>query len=529
MTTLTLRRLAAMLAAAFALATAGCEKPGPYEGYGVLDRSVYADAKKDAQPVESVVRRSPAPPARSPNVVVILADDLGYGDIGPYGNTLLRTPNLDALAKAGARFTDFYASDSSCSGSRAGLLTGRYPLRSGINHPIHPATLLARVMNPVLEWISDLGALDGVQIGLESTVDHLPASEITIPEALKLAGYATGMVGKWHLGNFRDDPRHHPLRHGFDFFAGFPHSNGEFPYSYWKGETMVDSDLGLAQEDVTATLTREAIGFIDAHRSEPFFLYVAQKNVHLPLVPSKRFAGKSAAGPYGDSVEELDASVGEIVRALAERGLAERTLVVFMSDNGGWFSGSNAPLRGHKGEPFEGGQRVPAIAVWPGHVPAGSVVTAPSMSIDVFPTVLRLAGLELPADRTIDGRDLGPLLEGRTQESPHDALFFFNANVIDGARGGRLKYYRWVNQYMWPTPLDKPSTLVGRSWTRQRAVDPKTGKLDRPRMPLLFDLAADPGEAYNVVESHPDDAARLRAAIEAWERDFFANPRGWRK
>ncbi len=516
------------LAIGITLGLAACDRVGPHEGFAVLDTSVYVDAKKDAQPVADVVHRSAAAPARPPNVVVILADDLGYGDLGAYGNTLIRTPHLDALAKAGSRFTDFYAPDASCSGTRAGLLTGRYPLRSGINEPIHPASWGARFANPLLKWAARLGVLDGVEIGQESAVDHLPASEVTLPEALKLAGYTTGMVGKWHLGNFRENPAYHPLRHGFDFFVGFPHSNGEHPYSYWEGETMVDGNLGLRQADVTATLTREAIGFIDAHRAEPFFLYVAHKNVHIPLLPSPQFAGRSAAGPYGDSVEELDWSVGEVMQALASRGLLENTLVFFLSDNGGWFSGSNAPLRGHKGEPFEGGQRVPAIAHWPGHVRAGSVVGAPAMGIDLFPTALRLAGLELPSDRTIDGRDIGALLEGRTQESPHDALFFFNANVIDGARGGRFKFYRWVNQYMWPLPLDKVSTVGGRGWEEKRYVDPETGVADRPRMPLLFDLAADPGEAYNVVESHPDEAAHLRAAIEAWERDFFANPRGWK-
>ena len=509
-------------------ASLGCERPGAYAGYGVLDRSVYDDDAREPRPVADLVPRSATRPARPPNLVVILADDLGYGDLGSYGNRIVRTPNLDALAAAGARLPDFYAADSTCSGSRTGLLTGRYPLRSGINHPIHPSGWGTRLANPFLEWVSDLGILDGVQIGLEPTVDHLPASEITLAEALGTAGYATGIVGKWHLGNFRADPRHHPLRHGFDFFAGFPHSNGEFPYSYWEGETMVDENLGLRQGEVTATLTREAVKFIDAHRGSPFFLYVAEKNVHIPLVPAAEFAGRSAAGPYGDSVEELDWSVGEIVRALAERDLLDETLVVFTSDNGAWFSGSNAPLRGAKGEPFEGGQRVPAIAHWPGRVPAGRTIAAPASGLDIFPTALALAGLDLPADRTIDGRDLRSLLEGRTDESPHDALFFFNANVIDGARGGRFKYYRWVNQYRWPLPLDKVSTVGGREWEEKRYVDPKTGAVAPPRMPLLFDLAADPGEAYNVVDSHPEEATRLRAAIERWEREFFANPRGWK-
>lgn len=510
---------------------AGCEKPGPYEGYAVLDRSVYSDEQRDALPVEDVVRRSPTPPARPPNIVVILADDLGYGDLGAHGNTLLRTPNLDALAEGGVRFTDFYASDSTCSASRAGLLTGRYALRSGINFPILAANapLVSRMLRPIGRLIADLGMVDMVQVA-PPAVDGLPASEITLPEALRLAGYATGMVGKWHLGDFSGLPQYNPRRHGFDSFAGFPHSNDLFPYPYWKDETEVDPNLGLRQQGVTAELTREAIAFIDAHRAQPFFLYFAHKNVHTPLFPSPEVAGRSPAGAYGDSVEELDASVGEIVRALADRGLTENTLVFFTSDNGPWRLGSPGPLRGRKGQSMEGGQRVPAIAVWPGRVRAGSVISAPVMGIDLFPTLVRLAGLELPSDRTIDGRDLMPLLEGRTQESPHEALFFFNANVIDGARSGRWKYYRHVHSYTWPIPLDKVSTLAGRMAHERTYTDPEVGVTVSllTHDPLLFDVVADRNESYDVTARHPTEAARLRAAIEAWEREFFANPRGWR-
>jgi uncharacterized sulfatase len=338
------------------------------------------------------------------------------------------------------------------------------------------------------------------------------------------------MVGKWHLGDFDGEPRHHPRRHGFDFFAGFPHSNDEFPYSYWRDDERVDPDLGLAQENVTAELTREAIGFIDRHREGPFFLYFAHKNVHTPLVPAKDFAGRSSAGPYGDSVEELDASVGALLRALEERGLRERTLVVFTSDNGPWHQGSPGGLRGRKGQPLEGGQRVPTLAAWPGRLPAGRVVDAPAMNTDVFPTALALAGLALPSDRAIDGRDLWPLLSGVTGESPHEGLFFFNANVVDGVRAGRWKYYRFVNEYVWPTPLDKPNTLTGRFAIGYRHHDERTGR-SVPLLtsfPLLYDVATDVDESYNVVERHPDEAARLLALIEAWERDFRANPRGWR-
>jgi arylsulfatase A-like enzyme len=277
-------------------------------------------------------------------------------------------------------------------------------------------------------------------------------------------------------------------------------------------------------------LTDEALRFIDANRERPFFLYLAEKNVHTPLVPSPEFAGQSPAGPYGDSVAELDWSVGQIVDALAARGLLDQTLLVFTSDNGPWHLGNPGALRGRKGQPMEGGQRVPAIAVWPGHIPAGRVIDAPAMNFDLFPTILRLAGLELPRDRIIDGRDLWPLLGGASDASPHDALFFFNANVVDGARAGRWKYYRWVNLYTWPIPLDKPNTLAGRTAHGYTYTDPQSGATAHlvTHDPLLFDVVADSNESYNVVAAHPDEAARLQAAIEAWERDFFANPRGWR-
>jgi uncharacterized sulfatase len=506
-------------------------RPGVREGYAVLDTAVYFDAAKDALPVADVVKRSAAPPLQLPNIVIILADDLGYGDTAVYGNRLIRTPNLDALAQAGARFTDFYASGVFCSPSRAGLLTGRYPLRSGINFPIHPVgdSLLRRISRRAARWSADLGASDMVQAG-ESAIGGLPASEITLPEALKLAGYATGMVGKWHLGDFDGEPAYHPRRHGFDFFAGFPHSNDEFPYSYWKNETRVDANLGLRQGELTALLTREAIDFIDAHRTRPFFLYFAHKNVHTPLIPAPEFAGKSPAGPYGDSVEELDWSVGEVVRALAARGLLDQTLIFFTSDNGPWHLGNPGALRGRKGQPMEGGQRVPAIAQWPGHIPAGTVIDAPTMNIDLLPTLFTLVGLELPSDRVIDGRDLWGLLSGRDRTPPHDALFFFNANVIDGVRSGRWKYYRWVNLYTWPVPLDKVSSLTGRSAHGYTYTDPQTGTTV-PLLthdPLLFDVTADTNESYNVIAQHADAARRLHGAIERWEQQFFANPRGWK-
>jgi len=525
------RRIAVVLLIVAGVLLWSLRRSSSRPGEAALNLSAYADTARDAQPVEQVVKRAAHVPANRPNFVVILADDLGYGDVAPYGNTLIPTPGLDRLAQMGVRFTHFYASAVYCSPSRAGLLTGRYPLRTGVTFPIQPSADRwdRRLVRLAGRFSARLGATDLAQAG-ESAIAGLPASEITLPEALKVAGYATGMVGKWHLGDFDTDPRFHPRRHGFDFFAGFPHSNDEFPYSYWENEKRVDANLGLAQEGVTAELTRQAIGFIDAHREQPFFLYVAHKDVHGPLFPAAEFAGRSAAGAYGDSVAELDASVGELLRALETRGLLANTLVVFTSDNGPWYQGSPGGLRGRKGQPLEGGQRVPMLAVWPGRIPAGRVVDAPTMNLDLFPTLLALAGVDPPSDRIIDGRDLGALLSGQSDANPHDALFFFNANVIDGVRAGRWKYYRYVNEYVWPVPLDKPNTWAGQFAANDRYVDVRSGRSASllTSFPLLYDVEADRDESYNVVAQHPEEARRLLGLIESWERAFFANPRGWR-
>ena len=358
----------------------------------------------------------------------------------------------------------------------------------------------------------------------------MPDSEITLAEALKVAGYATGHVGKWHLGDFSHDPKFLPNRHGFDFFEGIPHSNDEFPVAIWRNDQELTPNVGLAQEQMTADFTRAAVEFIDRNRGQPFFLYVGHKDVHVPLYPSERFRGRSAAGPYGDAVEELDWSVGEVLRALEERGLRDDTLVIFSSDNGAWYQGSTQGLRGRKGMPWEGGQRVPFIASWPGRLPSGATVDAPAMNIDLFPTVLRLAGLELPDDRVIDGRDLWGVMSGEQPAPPHEALLFFDDKVIDGGRSGEWKYYRYVDRYLWPVPLDKPNSLAGRRLEKYEYSDERTGRELRLHAdhPMLYDVTLDPGESYNLAARQPEVSARMLGYIERWEQDWLKNPRGWR-
>jgi uncharacterized sulfatase len=496
-----------------------------------IDPKPFHDAARDAIEPAQVIRPTntgDGTAGRPPNIVVILADDLGYGDLGSYGSRAIRTPNIDRLAAEGVRFTEFYSSASICSPSRAGLLTGRYPVRTGISYVIFASEISPGHRLDLT--LTRLGSRLGISRFHDSYVSGLPDSEITLAEALKLAGYATGHVGKWHLGDFSHDPRYLPTRHGFDFFEGIPHSNDEFPVALYRNDQELTPNVGLAQEPMTADFTRAAIGFIDRNRDRPFFLYFGHKDVHVPLYPSERFRGRSAAGPYGDAVEELDWSVGEVLRALEERGLRENTLVLFTSDNGAWFHGSTQGLRGRKGMPWEGGQRVPMIASWPGRLPAGTVAEAPAMNIDVFPTVLRLAGLELPTDRVIDGRDLWGVLTGENPTPPHEALLFFDDKVIDGARAAHWKYYRNVDRYYWPVPLDKPNSLAGRRVANYKYVDERNGRETRlyADNPMLYDLSLDPGEAYNVVERHPAVAQRMLGYIGRWEQDYFTNPRGWK-
>lgn len=445
----------------------------------------------------------------APNIIIINADDLGYGDLGCYGSAAIKTPNIDGMAAQGVRFTDFHTCDSVCTPSRAGLLTGRYPARMKLDTPLHPGK-----MNFKKKAMVRLGYLCG-QLGLmdlatEDGSHGFSSGEITIAEALKRAGYKTGMVGKWHLGDYNNAPEYNPINHGFDSYFGVPYSNDMSPFPLYRGLEMLEeniTDIGK----LTGLYTKEALKFIEDSAGGPFFLYLAHTFPHRPLYASESFSGRSAAGVFGDTVEEIDWSVGEILSALEKLNL-QNTIVVMTSDNGPWYQGSPGAYRGRKGQSFEGGHRVPFIVRWPEKIQPGSVCDEPAMNIDLFPTFLATAGVSVPGDRIIDGENIMPLMTDGAAKSPHDYLYFYHHGDLEGIRCGDWKYFRNVNHYIWPMPANKK---LG------RLANHTTGPL-----PLLFNLRTDPGEAYNLADKYPDKAGEMLQAIEKWEADLKSNPLG---
>ena len=409
---------------------------------------------------------------RQPNFILIFVDDMGYGDLGCFGSEKNRTPALDRLADEGMRLTDFYVASSVCTPSRAALMTGCYPQRVGLHEDQNELCVL----------------FPGAKKGINSR-------ELTIAESLKDAGYATACFGKWHLG---DQLEFLPTRHGFDEYYGIPYSNdmvartgpGRPPLPLMRGEFVIEAPAD--QDLLTKRYTEESVRFIREHADEPFFLYLPHAMVHLPLHASDEFRGKSANGIYGDAVEEIDASTGAIVATLEELGLAEDTVILFTSDNGsnGGNGGSNGPLRGRKGQTWEGGQRVPCIAWWPGHIQAGTECAELTAAFDVYPTFAALAGAESPS---MDGRDLAPLLFSEEDaESPHEAFYYYQMDQLQAVRSGRWK-------------LHLPLADKQRNW----------GKSEGAVKAQLFDLVAEIQEETNVIAEHPEVAARLSALAEA--------------
>lgn len=402
-----------------------------------------------------------------PNIIVIMADDLGYGDIGVYGASLISTPNLDRMSAEGIRLDSFYASANICTPSRGGLLTGRYPVRLG---------LTADVARPT----NDIG---------------LARDEITIASALQQAGYSTALIGKWHLGS---QPQHAPLHYGFDRFYGLLHSNDMHPLMLYQDTQIIEDPVN--QSTLTERYTEQAVNFIESNRDRPFFLYLPHTFPHTPLHTAAPFEGQSAAGLYGDTVETLDWSTGRILDTLNRLGLDNNTLVIFTSDNGPWFEGSASHLRDRKGASWEGGMRVPFIARWPGTIPAGQISNEATMNIDLFPTLVGLAGGNIPDDRPIDGKDILPLLT-QGAPSPHEALYLFQNDRIAGVRSGQWKLVVESSYRNVVTSFDNAQSYYGPSG-------------------LLFDLQLDPGETYSFARENPDVVARLRGYLEQAQQDL---------
>ena len=426
-------------------------------------------------------------PPEKPNFIIILIDDMGYGDIGPFGSKLNRTPNLDRMAREGMKFTSFYCA-SVCTPSRAQMMTGCYA---------------KRVSLPDCLWPVDRNGIS--------------TQERTIADLLKARGYATMAIGKWHLG---DQPEFLPTRHGFDHYLGLPYSNDMHgakgfkfdpqhpkrtpPIPLVRDTAVIEAPAD--QDKLTERYTEEALTFITANKDRPFFLYLPHTAVHVPIHPGKAFQHKSANGRYGDWVEEVDWSTGRILDTLKQLDIDARTLVLFTSDNGPWLckgkdAGVAGPLRGGKETCWEGGVREPTLVRWPGKIPPGTVCDAIASEIDVLPTFVKLAGGEAPTDRKIDGLDLWPLLSGQGKQSPHEALFYFGY-------GGRMEAVRsgpWKLTVV-RLPGDKEGLDGGK----------------KPFVPKLYNLDLDIGERKDVAAQHSDVVARLQGLIQQMTGDLGA-------
>jgi arylsulfatase len=420
---------------------------------------------------------------RRPNLIIFFTDDQGYNDVGCYGSPDIETPNFDRMAREGIRLTDFYAMPV-CGPSRAALMTGCYPIR--VAEPDNRKN--------------------------QHTILH--PREVTIAEILKSAGYATGLVGKWHLAGERREtypPELMPTGQGFDSFFGTPLHNGvtrtvrerSFRTQLMRGNEVLDDFL---DQDEMSTLTRryteEAVRFIRDHAGSPFFLYLAHNMPHVPLGASEAFRGKSKRGLYGDVIAELDWSVGQVMQTLEELGIDSDTLILFTSDNGPWieeylgdYGGSADPLRGSKMMTWDGGPRVPCIVRWPGRVPAGRVSGELVSTLDVLPTFTRLAGADVPADRTLDGVDVSDFLLGKSEKSPRMRYYFYCYTHLQAVREGR-----------WKLVLPRPARPKWCGWSARM--------IDAVKEVELYDLVSDIAEKHNVAAAHPDVVKRLMDVVE---------------
>ena len=425
---------------------------------GLLGSSSYGEGLPAAQGAGA------ARPGSRPNVIVLICDDLGFGDLGCYGSTL-NTPNLDRFANEGVRFTRYNTPHALCSAARGALLTGRYSTRTGCKPVYFP-----------------------------QSTDGLNLDEMTIANVLHAGNYESMCIGKWHLGS---KPDYLPTKRGFDSFFGVPYSVDMRPFPLMKDETVLEENTDRAM--LTPRYTEAAVKFIDSSHERPFFLYLAYSYPHIPIDASPRFKGKSKRGIYGDAIEEIDWSVGEILKTLRRKGLDENTLILFTGDHGPWYQGSVEQLRGRKGTTYEGGCRVPFLARWKGVIPAGRVVDGWASHMDVLPTVASLCGAALPA-KPVDGVDIFGLMTERESSIEHPAMLYFSAlrnyHDLQGVRHGKWKLR--IAQYVKSTYV-----LAG-----------NPGENLLLSSPELYDLENDPGENYDIARDHPDIVKQLQEKID---------------
>lgn len=419
--------------------------------------------------------------SKNPNIIIIFADDLGYGDIGCFGAENIETPHLDQLAKEGAKFTQFYTTQPVCSAARAALLTGCYSNRVGIHQALMP----------------------DAKIGLNP-------QEVTIADMLKDQGYRTAIFGKWHLG---DHPDFMPLHHGFDEFFGIPYSNDMWPHHPQQGPVFNFKDLYLYENDkkvfvltdqsqLTTQITEKSVDFIQRNKNNPFFLYVPHPQPHVPLFVSEKFKGKSKNGLYGDVIMEIDWSVGQIMQTLRDLKIDKNTIIIFTSDNGPWLaygnhSGSATPFREGKGTVWEGGVREPCIISYPGVITPGTTIATPLMTIDVLPTLASITGARLPKNK-IDGTDVLPVWKGKSKASSHEAFYFYyGKNELQAIRYKDWKMY-FPHTYI--TLQDQPQGKDGIPG------QPKSIKMEKPE---LYDLKNDVSERHNIADQHPEIVQKI--------------------